>query len=84
MEFNIGDFVTRKSYNNDLLFRIEKIEDDINGNKWQIVMNNTQTNATVILDFAIENNKDFVWISNAIDNWKYRVKAKEFQKTKSR
>lgn len=29
MEFNIGDFVTRKSYNNDLLFRIEKIEDDI-------------------------------------------------------
>lgn len=60
------------------------IEDDINGNKWQIVMNNTQTNATVILDFAIENNKDFVWISNAIDNWNYRVKAKEFQKTKSR
>ena len=60
------------------------IEDDINGNKWQIVMNNTQTNATVILDFAIENNKDFVGISNAIDNWNYRVKAKEFQKTKSR
>lgn len=60
------------------------IEDDINGNKWQIVMNNTQKNATVILDFAIENNKDFVWISNAIDNWNYRVKAKEFQKTKSR
>ena len=60
------------------------IEDDINGNKWQIVMNNTQTNATVILDFAIENNKDFVWISNAIDNWNYRVKATEFQKTKSR
>ena len=60
------------------------IEDDINGNKWQILMNNTQTNATVILDFAIENNKDFVWISNAIDNWNYRVKAKEFQKTKSR
>ena len=60
------------------------IEDDINGNKWQIVMNNTQTNATIILDFAIENNKDFVWISNAIDNWNYRVKAKEFQKTKSR
>lgn len=60
------------------------IEDDINGNKWQIVMNNTQTNATVILDFAIENNKDFVWISNAIDKWNYRAKAKEFQKTKSR
>lgn len=60
------------------------IEDDINGNKWQIIMINTQTNATVILDFAIENNKDFVWISNAIDKWNYRVKAKEFQKTKSR
>lgn len=60
------------------------IEDDINGNKWQIIMNNTQTTATVILDFAIENNKDFVWISNAMDKWNYRVKAKEFQKTKSR
>ncbi len=60
------------------------IEDDINGNKWQIIMNNTQTNATVILDFAIENNKDFVWISNAMDKWNYRVKTKEFQKTKSR
>lgn len=29
MEFKVGDLVTRKSYNNDLVFKIDKIEDDI-------------------------------------------------------
>jgi len=29
MEFKIGDLVTRKSYNNDLIFKIDKIEDDM-------------------------------------------------------
>ncbi len=29
MEFNVGDYVTRKSYNNDLIFKIKKIEDNI-------------------------------------------------------
>lgn len=29
MEFKIGDYVTRNSYNNDLVFKIMKIEDDI-------------------------------------------------------
>ena len=27
MLFNIGDLVTRKSYNNDIIFEIQKIED---------------------------------------------------------
>ena len=29
MDFKVGDFVTRKSYNNDLIFKITKIEKDI-------------------------------------------------------
>lgn len=29
MEFKIGDLVTRKSYNNDLIFKIKEIDDDI-------------------------------------------------------
>ena len=29
MEFNKGDLVTRNSYSNDVVFIIEKIEDDI-------------------------------------------------------
>lgn len=29
MNFNLGDFVTRKSYNNDIIFKIISIEDDI-------------------------------------------------------
>ena len=29
MEFKIGDLVTRKSYNNDLIFKISQIEEDI-------------------------------------------------------
>ena len=29
MLFNIGDFVTRKSYNNDLVFKIKSINDNI-------------------------------------------------------
>jgi len=29
MELKIGDYVTRKSYNHDMLFRIKKIEDDV-------------------------------------------------------
>ena len=60
------------------------IEDNVNGNRWQIVMNNLEKTATVILDFAIEDNKDFLWISNAMDKWNYRLKTREFQKTKLR
>lgn len=29
MSFNLGDFVTRKSYNNDIVFKILKIEEDV-------------------------------------------------------
>lgn len=29
MNFNLGDFVTRKSYNNDIIFKIISIEDDM-------------------------------------------------------
>ena len=29
MNFNLGDFVTRKSYNNDITFKIIKIKDDV-------------------------------------------------------
>ena len=29
MSFNIGDYVTRKSYNNDIIFKIVKIEEDL-------------------------------------------------------
>ena len=29
MEFKVGEFVTRKSYNNDLIFKITKIKDEI-------------------------------------------------------
>ena len=29
MDFKVGDFVTRKSYNNDLIFKITKIDNDI-------------------------------------------------------
>ena len=29
MEFKVGDYVTRNSYQNDLIFRITKIKDDI-------------------------------------------------------
>lgn len=59
------------------------VSDNKNGNKWQLLIHNKQKEQHLVLEFAIENEKDFIWVSNAIDKLDYRLKEKEFRKVKN-
>lgn len=55
MNFKVGDYVTRKSYNNDIIFKIEKIEEDL----YYLKGKNTRLCADAMVeDLELSNEKD--------------------------
>lgn len=55
--------------------RLEKniYQNDLEGNCWQLIMTNKEKKNRVILEFAIEDEQDFKWISNSFAKWDYLI-----------